>query len=253
MTELATFMYQVASALRQKKTAKILGDIKFVRPTPDVIVEKIQRNLFDCLHSVNEDREYRTQYHETRQYNPLDKSLAVLADAIDDAADKLDIDKPVAKSKRRFTYAKAADPFMHLFGLLNRTSNDFLLQIGDIQTPSSKNYQLGWYCFEVKLAIEEIARYMEAIHVLQYEQSKTPAYEQFVSFIFDFIVDKKPTQIYPYDLLYSAKLEAGDGVTRWLTQSNSVSIYPTEYAEKYGLKSEDAILFEPHTTYQKAA
>jgi hypothetical protein len=253
MTELATFMYQVANALRQKRTAKILGNLNLLRPTPDIIVEKIQNNLFERIHSVNDDTEYRNQYRQTRQYNPLDKALAVLADAIDDAADKLPIDKPVAKSKRRFTYAKADDVFMHLFSLLNRNANDFLAQMGDIQTPSSVNYQHGWYCFEVKLAIEELCRYMEAIHVLQYEQTSTPAYEQFVTFIFDFVTDKRPTQIFPYDLLYSAKLEASGGTTRWLTRPDSVSIYPTDYAEKYGLKPDDAVIFEPNIQYKKAA
>jgi hypothetical protein len=253
MTELATFMYQVASALRQKKTAKILGNLNLARPTPDIIVEKVQSALFTRLHEVNDDTEYRTQYRQTRQYNPLDKALIILADAIDDAADKLAIDKPVAKSKRRFTYAKADDAFMHLFSLLNRNGNDFLAQMADIQTPSSVNYQHGWYCFEVKLAIEELCRYMEAIHVLQYEQTSIPAYEQFVVFIFDFITDRNPVQIYAYDLLYSAKLEASGGATRWLTRPESVSIYPTEYAEKYGLKPDDAVMFEPNFRYEKAA
>lgn len=253
MTELAIFMYQVASALRQKRTAKILSDIKLVRPTPDVIVQKVKRSLFERLHSVNDDDEYRNQYRQTRQYNPLDKALVILADTIDGAADKLPLDKPVAKSKRRFTYAKADDAFMHLFSLLNRNADDFLAQIVDIQNPSSVNYQFGWYCFEVKLALEELCRYMEGIHVLQYEQTSTPAYEQFVNFIFDFVADKNPEQIFPYDLLYSAKIEASGGTTSWFTRIDAVSIYPTEYAEKYGLKPDDAVIFEPNFRYEKAA
>lgn len=253
MTELATFMYQVASALRQKRTAKILSQLNLIRPTPDVIIEKMQRVLFERLHAVNDDDEYRKQYRQTRQFNPLDKALAIAADEIESAADKLELENPVPKSKRRFSYSKADDAFMHLLNLLNLSNETFLLQISDIQTPSSKHYQLGWHCFDAKLVIEELGRYMEAIHVLQYEQTQTPAYEQFVTFMFNFIEDRQPSQIYPYDLLCSAKMEAKDGTTRWLTRGESVSIYPTRYAEKHSLIPDNAVFFEPGQEYKKVA
>lgn len=253
MTELATFMYQVANAFRQKRTAKLLVNLNLVRPTPDAIIEKMQRILFERLHAVNGDPEYCQQYRQTRQFNPLDKALAIAADEIESAADALELEKPVPKSKRRFSYAKADEPFMHLFSLLNSTNDVFLAQINDIQSPSSKNYQLGWNCFDVKLIIEEMGRYMEAIHVLQYEQNDTPAYEEFVNFMFQFTEDTNPEHIYPYDLLCSAKLEAKDGTTRWLTRGESLSIYPTKYAEKHSLIPDNAVFFEPGQKYKKVA
>ncbi|MEG3765008.1 hypothetical protein [Alteromonas sp. 14N.309.X.WAT.G.H12] len=252
MTDLATFLYQVASALRAKRTARLLDNVQPIRIMPLAIVENMKHDLHRRLHILNYTPEYRKHYGETKAFNPLHEALIAAADAIELAADRLNLDKPIPKSKRHFRYIKSEDGFMRLFSLLNHKKEAFLQLMSAMESPSSKYYQSNWSGFEVKLAIEELIRYVEGIHVIQYEQVDLPTYEQFVTFIFDFANEKKLQNMYPYDLLYSAKLEAKKGVTRWVTSSDSISIYATDHAEKYGVTPHNPTFFTPNTCFKKA-